>query len=98
MSRITLSMLTLLPDPDSPTMHSTSSAFRVRHRSCTTVTEPCSVRIDTSRCWTSSRGCSVVVMSPPPCSRVQDGVHDIDDGVHDDDRGAAVQDGGHDDR
>ena len=59
MSRITDIMVTLLPEPDSPTMPSVSPSARVRDTPSTAWTVPSSVRNETLRLRTSSSGSAI---------------------------------------
>ena len=55
-SRITVIMVTLLPEPDSPTMPSVSPSYSVADTPSTARTTPSSVRNDTFRLRISSSG------------------------------------------
>src|SRR6266568_913436 len=102
-SRITDIMVTLLPDPDSPTMPSVSPSDRVSDTPSTALTRPSSVRKETLRSRTSSSGSPV--MAPPSCGpscgpdpRIEPGVADVDEGVGQHDEERPVHHGGHDRR
>ncbi len=61
MSRITDIMVTLLPEPDSPTMPSTSPGSSVNETPSTALTTPSSVRNETLRFLTSSRWSAIAM-------------------------------------
>src|SRR5215470_4979943 len=107
MSRITDIIVTLLPEPDSPTMPRVSPSETLKETPSTARTTPSSVRKLTLRSLTSSSG-SLMTLSqwrppiwPPsggPHSRIEPGVCDIDDRIGEDDEERAVDDGCHDRR
>src|SRR5262249_62318822 len=66
-SRITDIIVTLLPDPDSPTIPTTSPSPTVKETPSTARTIPSSVRNETWRSLTSSRGSAGI--SGPTLSR-----------------------------
>src|SRR5437868_6590053 len=74
---------TLLPEPDSPTIPSTSPSSTEKERPCTAVKEPKLTR----RSWTSSS------MAHP---RVEPGVQDVHHGVGQHDEEGGVEHGAHD--
>src|SRR4029077_14223467 len=96
MSRITVSIETVLPEPDSPTMPSTSPRAIDNESPSTACTTPLSVLNETrrSRTWRSG----VVAESGMPDSRVEQRVHEVDDRVDDDDEERGVDDRRHDHR
>src|ERR1700733_13816936 len=83
---------TLLPDPDSPTMPSTSPGATWNDSPLTACTVPALVRNRTLRSSTSSTG---LTTTHP---RVQPGVDDVDDRVRDHDEERRVHDSSHDHR
>src|SRR5215210_7779599 len=83
--------VTLFPEPDSPTMPSTSPGETLNETPSTALTRPSSVRNDTCRFRTSSRGSSAITHPP-----IEQAVDDIDDGVRQDDEERPVHDRGHD--
>src|SRR5205814_1432514 len=90
-------IVTLLPEPDSPTMPSTSPSSTWKETPSTALTMPSSVRNRTLRSLTSSSlviGRTSALRRADP--RVESSVEDVDDRVrkHDEDR--AVDDRGHD--
>src|ERR1700750_2812155 len=93
MRRMTDIAVTLLPEPDSPTMPSTSPARTVNETPSTARISPSSVRKDTRRSRTSRSG-----RAGNADPRVEYAVDDVDDGVRDDDEERRVDDGRHDHR
>src|SRR3954447_20513054 len=93
MRRMTDMAVTLLPEPDSPTMPSTSPARTVNETPSTARISPSSVLKDTRRSRTSRRRASG---NAHP--RVEDAVEDVDDRVGDDDEERRVDGGRHDHR
>src|SRR5215470_11802493 len=103
--RITDIIVTLLPDPDSPTMPRVSPSETVNDTPSTALTTPSSVRKLTRRSRTSSSGS---FMTPPPSScigpscrphpRVERRVGDVYQRVRQHDEERAVDHGGHDHR
>src|SRR5437763_2728960 len=94
-------MVTLLPEPDSPTMPSVSPSDRMSDTPSTALTRPSSVRKETLRSRTSSSGSAVMAAVPPSCRpdpRVEPGVADVDDGVGQHDEEGPVNHGGYDRR
>src|SRR3954471_21994949 len=83
--------VTLLPDPDSPTMPSTSPGAMSNETPSTARTSPSSVRKETRRSRTSSSGASANAHA-----RIEEAVDDVDDRVRDDDEERRVHDGRHD--
>src|SRR4051795_818423 len=83
--------VTLLPDPDSPTMPSTSPGEMSNETPSTARTSPSSVRKETRRSRTSSSGASANAHA-----RIEDAVDDVDDGVGHDDEERRVHDRRHD--
>src|SRR5215472_13457077 len=88
-SRITDIIVTLLPEPDSPTMPSVSPSATVKDTPSTALTTPSSVRKLTLRLRTSSSGSAIT--TPPsgrPHSRIERGIRDVHQGVrhHDEER------------
>src|SRR5215831_19081217 len=98
--RITDIIVTLLPDPDSPTMPSVSPSDTVNETPSTALTTPSSVRKLTLRLRTSSSGSAITAPSPSrgPHSRIERGVGDVDHRVREHDEEGAVDHGGHDHR
>src|SRR6185437_8253401 len=109
MSRITDIIVTLLPEPDSPTMPRVSPSETLKETPSTARTTPSSVLKLTLRSLTSNSG-SLMTLPPrgqrpsiwPPSgrphSRIEPGVRDIDDRIGEDDEERAVDDGRHDRR
>src|SRR3954447_4435558 len=104
-SRINFNRLiidTLLPEPDSPTMPSTSPWLRVKDSPSTAVTTPRRVRNLTVRPCTSSSGSPLRTErsagSGTAHPRVEPGVHDVHHGVGKYDEEGGVQNAAHDDR
>src|SRR5579859_5616133 len=106
MSLITDIIVTLLPDPDSPTMPSVSPWATVNDTPSTALTTPSSVRKLTRRSRTSSSG-SAITWPPPsartgrsrrPHPRVEPRVGDVDERVREHDEERAVDHRGHDHR
>src|SRR5512141_160115 len=104
--RITAIIETVLPEPDSPTIPSTSPRAIEKERPSTAWTTPSSVRNETRRSRTSRSGagplsgcvgpsCVVSGMAHP---RVEQGVDEVDDGVRQHDEEGRVHDRGHDHR
>src|SRR5437867_6830024 len=93
--RSTDNMLTLFPEPDSPTMPSTSPWSTVNDTPSTALTTPSSVRNETLRSLTSSSG-SAMLSRPDP--RVEARVEDVDERAGDGDEEGAVDHGCHDHR
>src|SRR5262249_11503098 len=75
---------TVLPDPDSPTIPTTSSVSTVRDRPSTARTSPFSVRNDTCRSRISSRG------SGTTHPWIEPRVDEVDDCICDDDEERGV--------
>src|SRR3954451_6834623 len=90
MSRITVSIATVLPEPDSPTMPSTSPSAIENDTPSTARTSPLSVLKDTLRSRTSSSGSGMTD------ARVEQRVDEVDGRVDDDDEEGGVDDRGHD--
>src|ERR1700716_3600640 len=86
-SRITASIETVFPDPDSPTIPTTSPSPIESERPSTAETTPSSVRNETVRSLTSSSG------SGMPDPRVEQRVDEIDDGVREYDEKRGVDHG-----
>src|SRR5580692_674999 len=84
---------TLLPDPDSPTMLSTSPGATWSESPFTACTVPARVRNRTLRSSTSRTGACGLATTHP---RVQPGVHHVDRGVRDHDEERRVHDSAHD--
>src|SRR5262245_3838697 len=89
-------IVTLLPEPDSPTMPSTSPSSTVSETPSTAFTTPSSVRKLTWRSLTSSRAIDGSLGGADP--RVEPCVQNVDDRVREHDEDGAVDDGGHDHR
>src|SRR5262245_7479863 len=87
---MTVSIETVLPEPDSPTMPSTSPRAIEKESPSTARTRPFSVRKETWRSRTSSSG------SDTAHTGVEQRVHQVDDGVEDHHEEGGVDDGGHD--
>src|SRR5262249_29820767 len=87
--------VTLLPEPDSPTIPTISRGASVNETPSTARTMPSSVRNETRSSRTSSSGSAA---SGNADTRVEPGVEDVDDRVrqHDEERG--IHDGREDDR
>src|SRR4249919_1483071 len=96
-SRITDIMVTLLPEPDSPTMPSTSPLATSIETPSTARSTPSSVRNETLRSL-MSRSFSLTGWSGQPDPRVEPGVGDIHQRVGEDDEERAVDHGRHDHR
>src|SRR5262245_44309009 len=94
MSRITASIETVLPEPDSPTIPRTSPRAIENERPSTARTRPSSVRNETPSSRTSSSG--VAPFSGTADPGIQDGVDDVDGRVRDHDEEGGVHDRGHD--
>src|SRR3984885_12307276 len=92
MSRMSVIIETLLPEPDSPTMPSTSPWATVKERPSTAVTMPRRVRKRTVRSRTSRIG------SGTAHPGVDGGVNDVDQHVGEHDEERRVQHAGHDHR
>src|SRR5262245_10796004 len=91
-SRITAIIETVLPEPDSPTIPTTSSTFTVSETPSTARTIPASVLNETERSRTSSSG------SGNAHSRVEPRVEQVDDRVRDHDEERRIDDGRQDHR
>src|SRR5262245_55133767 len=85
----------LFPEPDSPTMPTISRGSTVNEMPSTARTSPSSLRKETCRSRTSSRGTAA---SGNPHPRVEPGVEDVDHGIRQDDEERGVDDGGEDHR
>src|SRR5215469_750812 len=92
MSRISDIIETVLPEPDSPTIPSTSPEATVKERPSTAVTVPSRVRKRTVRSRTSRNG------SGTAHPRVDGGVDDVDYRVGEHDEERCVQHGSDDHR
>src|SRR6266568_1943728 len=92
MSRMSVIIETLLPEPDSPTIPSTSPSSTVKDRPSTAVTVPRRVRKRTVRSRTSRNG------SGTAHPRVNGGVDDVDHRVGEHDEERRVQHAAHDHR
>src|ERR1700730_3207782 len=90
--RITAIIETVFPDPDSPTMPTTSPTEIESDSRSTARTSPFSVRNETLRSRTSSKG------SGTTYPWIEQGVHDIDHGVCEDHEEGCVDHGRQDDR
>src|SRR4051812_40695775 len=88
--RMIESAVTLLPDPDSPTIPSTSPARRLKLSPSTARRTPSSVRNETWRSRTSTSGGSVGPSSANAHPGVEQGVDDVNHGVRDDDEEGRV--------
>src|SRR3954447_26320656 len=86
MSRITVNIATVLPEPDSPTMPRTSPSAIENDTPSTARTRPLSVLKETLRSRTSSNGSGMAD------ARVEQRVDEIDRGVDDDDEERGVDD------
>src|SRR6185295_14974108 len=86
---------TVFPDPDSPTIPSTSPAVTVSERLSTACTRPSSVLKETLRSRTSSSG---VAKSDNTHPRIEPRVQEVDQRIRDDDEERRVHDGCHDQR
>src|SRR5262249_20570570 len=100
--RITASIETVFPEPDSPTIPSTSPSAIENESPSTARTSPSSVRNETLRSRTSS-SCPPLLPATGPFSGtahagVEDGVDEIDGRVRDDDEEGRVHDRRHDHR
>src|SRR5690349_2328716 len=99
MSRRTDIIVTLLPEPDSPTIPSTSPWPSVNETPSTARTIPSSVLKDTLRSRTSRRGGAVAVIgSGRPDPGVEPRVDDVHERVGDRDEERPVDHRRHDDR
>src|SRR5580765_8364549 len=78
--------VTLLPEPDSPTMPSVLPFSTWKLTPSTALTTPSSVRKCVRRSLTSRRAMGLLHHLGESDSRVDDGVQEIDDEVEDDDR------------
>src|SRR5262249_20793996 len=99
-SRITDIIVTLLPDPDSPTIPTTSPSPTVNETPSTARTIPSSVRNETWRSLTSSRG-SAGISGPTLCrahTRVEPGIQQVDERARESDEEGAVDHRRHDHR
>src|SRR3954465_9838019 len=92
MSRITVSIATVLPEPDSPTMPSTSPRSIENDSPSTARTSPLSVLKETLRSRTSSSGSGMTD------TRVEQRVDEVYGSVDDDDEERGVHDRRHDHR
>src|SRR3954451_16436841 len=92
MSRITVNIATVLPEPDSPTMPSTSPRAIENDTPSTARTSPLSVLKETLRSRTSSSGSGMTD------ARVEQRVDEVDGSVDDDDEEGGVHDRRHDHR
>src|SRR6476659_1455687 len=91
-SRMSDMAVTLLPEPDSPTMPSTLPARMVNETPSTARTIPSSVRNETCRSRTSRSG-----SSGNAHPRIEEAVEDVDHGVGHHDEEGRVHGGRHDD-
>src|SRR5712691_11906326 len=98
MSRMTDIIVTLFPEPDSPTMPSTSPWSRVNETPSTARTRPSSVRKETWRSLTSRSSSATASILRGPNPRVEARVDHVDEGVGDRDEKRAVDHGRHDHR
>src|SRR3954467_13535959 len=94
MSRITVNIATVLPEPDSPTMPSTSPRAIENDTPSTARTSPLSVLKETLRSRTSSSGSGSG--SGMTDARVEQCIDEVDGGVDDDDEEGGVDDRRHD--
>src|SRR6476469_5098713 len=90
--------VTLLPEPDSPTIATTSPGERSNDTPWTACRRPPSVAKETERSRTDSRGAPLIPSAPcslgrlpEPHPRVELGVGDVDQGVEEDDEEGAEQ-------
>src|SRR5260370_11019062 len=88
--------VTLLPEPDSPTIPTISPGLTVKETPSTARTTPSSVRNETWRSRTSSSG--VAGDSGNPHAGVEPRIEDVDDRIRSDDAACCVHDRGDDDR
>src|SRR4051812_4415188 len=96
---MTLIIETLLPEPDSPTIPTTSPGFTVNETPSTARTSPSSVRNDTRRSLTSSSGSAMAQhLLDGTDARVEERIHHVHQRVCDDDEEGAVDDRRHDHR
>src|SRR5437762_2053754 len=85
---ITVSELTDLPEPDSPTIPSVSPGWTEYDTPSTALTRPSSVGKCTRRSLTSRSGSGTEAPLREPHSRIETSVDDVDDEVrHDDEDG-----------
>src|SRR5205807_6504663 len=91
-------IVTLFPEPDSPTIPSTSPFASVKDTPSTAFTTPSSVRKETLRSFTSSSVSAMGLILCGPNSRVEPCVHDVDESVRDRDEEGPVDHGRHDHR
>src|SRR5262245_42767852 len=96
MSPTTLSSETVLPEPDSPTMPTTSRAPIRNDTPSTAWTIPCSVWNDTLRSRTSRSASSGWLGTPHP--RVEESIGHVDHGIGHDHEEGGVHDRRHDHR
>src|SRR5690348_16509905 len=91
-------IVTLLPEPDSPTIPSTSPCARLKETPSTALTTPSSVRNWTLRSLTSSSGSAISASLRRANPRVETRVEDVDGRVGDRNEEGAVDHGRHDHR
>src|SRR5919107_1653026 len=85
---------TVLPEPDSPTMPTISCGATRKETRSTARTNPCSVRKETERSRTSSKGVSAVTAHP----WIEDDIGHVDQRVRRHHEEGGVHHIGHDDR
>ena len=84
--------VTLLPEPDSPTIASTSPGRRSKLTPSTACSRPPSVAKPTRRSLTERSGAALTAPTLPESHpRVEVGVGDVDQGVDEDDEEGAVE-------
>ncbi len=91
--------VTLLPEPDSPTIASTSPALELEGDAVDRLQRPSSVAKPTRRSSTSSSGragAQLAPAGPQPDPRIEVGVGDVDQGVEEDDEEGAEEGHRHD--